>query len=306
MILLIKCKYLFYALLFYSCFSFSQITIKGIVKDKETKQPLAYANIGLKLSKEGAISNEKGEFLIETKSQIKNDTLIISYLGYKSIQLPITSQIEFKEFLMTPANLELDAVVLDNYIYKKKVKLGLDVVHNKLEYNFNNYQKGNEIGRRIEVETPILIEKIDLFIKENTFTSIKVRLNFYELNKYRQPTERIELDQPIIVDINKKGKFTIDVSDYNLKIDHHFLITFEAIDKVGEGQFTLQGEYSFSKTKNQMLKEMVEQGIDIKDEKYISTPFNSGCYIRQHNQDNWVVNEPHTVAIKVHAREAEF
>jgi len=65
---------------------FAQQTIKGKVLDKTTKQPLPGVDIVIKGSKVGTTTNFNGTFTLNSKE--KNATLVISYLGYKTLEVP--------------------------------------------------------------------------------------------------------------------------------------------------------------------------------------------------------------------------
>jgi hypothetical protein len=56
--------------------------ITGIIVDDETLEPLPYATIALKNSGRGTVSNINGEFGLKITSDLVNDTLSVSYLGY--------------------------------------------------------------------------------------------------------------------------------------------------------------------------------------------------------------------------------
>jgi len=80
----------FTVILLLICISIStaqtNVTLSGIIKDKNTKSILPYVNIVLKTEKEntfvsGTISDEEGRFLL-TKIKSGNYTLEISFIGY--------------------------------------------------------------------------------------------------------------------------------------------------------------------------------------------------------------------------------
>ena len=87
-------KKLFFAL-FFSFFALQmQAQIKGELKDKDTKENILFANVGLLKTSDstfvkGAISNEKGAFVIRG---VKDGDYIlrISYIGYKPFEKLIT------------------------------------------------------------------------------------------------------------------------------------------------------------------------------------------------------------------------
>ena len=62
-------------------FGQNQIEIEGNILNKETKEPIAFANIYNKSSKKGTISNTEGYFRILINEV--TDTITISFIGYK-------------------------------------------------------------------------------------------------------------------------------------------------------------------------------------------------------------------------------
>jgi len=74
--------YIYFLFLFIPQFSFAQKhTISGYVKNKVTKEPIEYANVSIKNTAKGDITDKEGKFVIKN---IKSDTfkLVVSYIGY--------------------------------------------------------------------------------------------------------------------------------------------------------------------------------------------------------------------------------
>lgn len=67
----------------------SSLLIKGAILDRETKEKLPYASLRLKNYSIGTISNEAGEFHFYIPQSTIDDTLVIAYVGYKSIEIPV-------------------------------------------------------------------------------------------------------------------------------------------------------------------------------------------------------------------------
>jgi hypothetical protein len=65
----------------------SQITLKGIVIDSETNDPMPFATITILQSKTSVVSNESGEFLYHFPQSFENGVVQISYIGYKTVKL---------------------------------------------------------------------------------------------------------------------------------------------------------------------------------------------------------------------------
>lgn len=73
----------------FQCFSFAQ-SITGIVLDAENNEPLPGANVFLYSDWNiGTTSNNSGKFTLNTSNANRNDTLIVSYIGYKDLHIPL-------------------------------------------------------------------------------------------------------------------------------------------------------------------------------------------------------------------------
>lgn len=67
------------------CGAFAQSPVKGQLVDKETGEPICGATVINKATKRGTVTNEFGEFTINSNE--KKTVLSISYLGYKPQEL---------------------------------------------------------------------------------------------------------------------------------------------------------------------------------------------------------------------------
>lgn len=98
---------------------FAQITIKGSVFDAETNEALQYCNISIKGKNAGCITNEDGNFSLRIHDL--NETIVISYLSYKTKELPATYfQKNKKVFLQHYSYLlaETEIYASNDYLYK--------------------------------------------------------------------------------------------------------------------------------------------------------------------------------------------
>jgi hypothetical protein len=92
---------------------YSQTQISGTVIGTD-KNPLAGATVMLAGSFDGAITNNEGQYLIAT-DRIGDQTLIIKFIGYNTIEMPLTlgeSNFEFTHVLKESFN-ELKAVTIN-------------------------------------------------------------------------------------------------------------------------------------------------------------------------------------------------
>ncbi len=67
------------------------ITLEGCITDAETSQPIGFAAISLKNSSIGTVSNTAGYYVFHIPEKKRNDTLLVSSVGYKAFILPLKS-----------------------------------------------------------------------------------------------------------------------------------------------------------------------------------------------------------------------
>jgi hypothetical protein len=68
----------------------SVIIFKGKVIDREEKDALPYSNIFIYRRNIGTVSNNDGEFVLKIPESMKNDTVVVSCLGYRQYLQPIS------------------------------------------------------------------------------------------------------------------------------------------------------------------------------------------------------------------------
>jgi len=64
---------------------------KGLVIDGKTKKPLEYASISVSNSNISTISNLEGVFLIKVPTSLKDEKVVITYMGYQNKMMPLSS-----------------------------------------------------------------------------------------------------------------------------------------------------------------------------------------------------------------------
>ena len=105
-----RIKLLLFLFTLSSICALAQTKVSGYVFD-EFNEPIAYANILFKGSTEGTTSNENGRFYLE--SDEKWDTLIVSFIGYELLEIPLTKPVNFDlEFVLKEEVSSLDEVVI--------------------------------------------------------------------------------------------------------------------------------------------------------------------------------------------------
>ena len=110
-------QFLFYILLLSCLVAFSQTKVGGIVKDA-SGEPVAFANVLFPNSTEGTITNDDGRFYME--SDANYDMLQISFVGYQTAEIALTSRITYNMEVVLQEGEQLDEVVV--YVGKQSKK----------------------------------------------------------------------------------------------------------------------------------------------------------------------------------------
>ena len=83
----------------------AQSVLSGWVVDAKTKQPVAFATVGLIWTNSGVTATEAGQFTIGSVQSLQKDTLVVSCVGYQ------TKKIAVKDLPGDSIRIELDAFV---------------------------------------------------------------------------------------------------------------------------------------------------------------------------------------------------
>ena len=184
--------------------SFSQTQIQGIVIDSKTKKTLPFASV-ITNTNFGSLSDVDGKFSIQTKNPFNKIT--ISYIGYKSVSVPITIKDRF-------ITIKLNASVenLNEILITAKENPAIKIIRNAIK----NKPRNN-------------IEKALNYFKFNTYNKILVTANPDSIDG--------KIDSIFIIKKDGKKEFSkLDSSNFKFKKDivkQHLYIS----EKVSEFQF---------------------------------------------------------------------
>lgn len=221
----------------FSLITFGQNSFKGNLKDKTTKEPLAYVNIGVVGKNIGTVSDMNGDFEIKLPEANNNDTLKMSMIGYESLTFIVS---DFKkiisktpEIVLVPKTMELKEVVISGRELKEKI-LGNTTESKTMTGGFSSNELGNEVGIVIKIKrSPTYIKQFCANIASNKYDSLKFRLNFYDL-KDGMPNQRINNQNIILTSNIKEGKLIVDLSKYDIIMEDDFFVSLEWIENLGE------------------------------------------------------------------------
>jgi len=123
----IKYSFLF---LFISVSAFSQTELKSKIVDFLTYLPLENASIYVENSTIGSVSNTDGRFVLSVPEKYKNDTLVISSIGYKSFKIPVNEFVNDEDIFLDEDIASLDEILI---VAETRPKTGNDVVLRAIE-----------------------------------------------------------------------------------------------------------------------------------------------------------------------------
>ena len=152
---------LFIVLLTFPITVHSQIEslVKGKILDAANDKPIENVNIVNLNQVNGTITNESGEFEIQAKT---NDTIHLSYLGYKSIKVRVTNDwINFGNrttIKLTELALALEEVVVNKL--KLTGYLEIDIKQVPIQKNVRYSISGLNTGYESSPKSPTMVTKV--------------------------------------------------------------------------------------------------------------------------------------------------
>ena len=214
-------------ILFIALFSFTTVTfgwaqqvqIKGVIVDKDTKEPLPFTSIGLKNEQVGALSNEHGQFIVPAPSQNAVDSLVVVALGYARRAVLVKHGVAVPNLVI---EVPKRAIALSNVVVRAgKIKnLGLGARANDpgegmiqglpgSQYAF--FVKNDKNKRLGNVRT------VSFYIGENGFPREPFRVRLYKADgNYNAPNTDL-LTENVVVSAPQGGQwYTVDLTPYNI------------------------------------------------------------------------------------------
>jgi hypothetical protein len=187
-----------------------KITISAKVVDKETREPLPFASVGILGKSIGTITNLQGDFDFHLDREFRNDIFAIHMLGYKSFEAPVWSMLTDSLVIA----IEKSTVVLQEVVISDSLK-GSDIVNISLSRISKNYPT-----------EPYLMEGFyrDLKRVANTYVSLlEAAVVIYD-EDYQEPRNKFKLRERVALkeirrSIGYNNKFTSFFDQGNLLED---------------------------------------------------------------------------------------
>ena len=127
-------------------------TISGTIQDAHTKEPVSYASVYFVRSGIGKTSDSAGNFSFHGTNLI-NDTLVISYVGYELFKIPATAFINDKPLIIQLQRGGATNAVIIKSKFNKGLFLWKKIMSKKKLYNrYNLPNFGYEAYNKLEVD----------------------------------------------------------------------------------------------------------------------------------------------------------
>jgi len=173
-----------FLLLIFSLTSFAQnkSVVSGSISNKETNEPLPFASITLKNHLIGTISNENGEFDFYIPESKRNDTIVISFIGFNPYEIPLASTQGEIKINLQPSNEVLAEVIVSPLS-------PLDYIKRALKYFDQNYPQDSYQSlayyREKFIENGAVINKEEAVFKTFYSEGIDSTKNQHQLLLYK-------------------------------------------------------------------------------------------------------------------------
>ncbi len=193
--------------------------IKGVIVDKDTKEPLPFTSIGLKNEQIGALSNEHGQFVVPAPTQNTADSLVVVALGYGRRAVLVkrgvavaSLTIELPKRAVALANVTVKAGKIKNLgLGSRADNPGEGMIQGLPGSQYAFFVKNDKKKRLGNVRT------VSFYIGENGFPREPFRVRLYKADgNYNAPNTDL-LTENVVVSAPQGGQwYTVDLTPYNI------------------------------------------------------------------------------------------
>lgn len=209
----------------------AQTIVQGTVKDQENN-PIPYCSIGIKDSRTGSLTNEKGQYKLVMPDSLKNNTIIFSALGYieKTVSLAEiqkNSNVVLSEKVSMLKEVSISSTKLKEKIIGQESRPFL-TFSRMFDQNTPTIEQGNSFQLFAETR----LNSYHFYIMPSSrYKQITLKLNIYKL-KNNVPEESL-LAENVLFKTTTTGWQNIDLSPYALHFKDldKIAITLQLVDQ---------------------------------------------------------------------------
>ncbi len=163
-----------------------KIVFTGVVKDKQSDEPIPFASAVFKISGKGSLTDSLGKFYIELDQLITNDTLKISSVGYKVLLIPIglLKQTTLQDIKIEVQQTATEAIVKSKY--NRALWFWRQIMKRKSYHDRSNYTNFSyETYNKLEIDLANI--KKESFSKNRLLKPLNFILDFVDSTSENKP-----------------------------------------------------------------------------------------------------------------------
>jgi hypothetical protein len=198
---------------------------------------LPYVNLGVPGRNQGTVSRPDGSFRLALKEVRTDDTVRLSLVGYQTLDLTLAHLTEGASRSGLQLTLAEQTQALPEVVVRTDAPV-VKVLGNPTESRFFSGGFGpNQLGAQIGIpvrarKKPMRVEKVDFHVSYNTYDSLTLRLNVYQLEN-GLPGPNL-LRENVLLRLGKQtGRFAFDLSGQDIVIREDVLVALELLDGQG-------------------------------------------------------------------------
>jgi len=256
-----KTSLFIYTILIISLFSNNALS-QGLTVKNENGEPIPYTNVIVLKDSLVYFASENGEIKLPENIKLE-DSILFNHISYHNAVYTLEFLKSSQNIILKPRLNKLEAVNIINNKKNNSTRLGAASTHRRIDFILNPNENLTELARFIKNDKPVKIEEVKFKIDENQYDNITFKLNFYNVNNANLPGDKIYGDN-LYYELQKKDKkVKIKLENKNITLNEDFFISIEIVDKKGQGQLILNGEWKY---------------------------YTKGHFFRTHKLNDWKVN----------------
>ena len=193
--------------------------LKGVVVDKDTKEPLPFTSIGLKDEQVGALTNEHGLFIVPAPTKADQDTLLVMALGYHRRAIAVKRGVSLENLVI---EVPKRAIALKGVtVQSGKIKnLGLGSRENTPGEGMIQGLPGSQYAFFVKNDKQKKlgnVRTVSFYIGDHGFPREPFRVRIYKADgNYNAPNTDL-LTENVVVSAPTGGQwYTVDLTPYNI------------------------------------------------------------------------------------------
>ncbi|MEM7102924.1 MAG: carboxypeptidase-like regulatory domain-containing protein [Bacteroidota bacterium] len=212
--------------------TFAQAEIYGQIIDRKTKAPLPYANIGIKNSTTGTVSDDHGRFNL--KHYNPEDSLLISYIGYQTIMISANAIQPGSTVPLEPESFYIEEVKITASRFKNETILGVRNDNGRgPSVGYGNPQLGTELGTVIRIDKETFLKSVNVVLNHAKGDSLLFRINFYDFSN-NVIGDKVVRENIYLKEKQRKGTYTINLESNDITLSKDVLVTVEWLKNFGD------------------------------------------------------------------------